>query len=67
MQQYQSLIGTMQWAVSISQFDIATAVMTMSSFCAVPSCGHMDRVKRIYGYLANLNADELRATPNFPT
>ena len=32
IQQYQSLIGSLQWAISLGRFDIATAVMTMSSF-----------------------------------
>jgi hypothetical protein len=30
--QYQSLIGSLQWAISLGRFDIATAVMTMSSY-----------------------------------
>ena len=29
---YQSLIGLMQWAVSLGRFDIMTAVMTMLTF-----------------------------------
>jgi len=33
---YQSLIGTLQWAVSLARFDIASAVMTLSSFRAAP-------------------------------
>ena len=33
-QQYQSLIGSMQWAISLGQFDIATAVISMSSYGA---------------------------------
>ena len=32
IQQYQSLIGSLQWAISLGRFDIATAVMSMSSF-----------------------------------
>jgi hypothetical protein len=31
VQKYQSLIGSMQWAISLGRFDIATAVMTLSS------------------------------------
>ena len=46
-QQYQSLVGAMQWAVSIGRFDITTAVMTLSSFCTMPRRGHMDRVKPV--------------------
>jgi len=29
---YQSLIGTLQWAISLARFDIASAVMSLSSF-----------------------------------
>jgi hypothetical protein len=32
IQKYQSLIGTLQWAITLGRFDVATAVMTMSSF-----------------------------------
>ena len=32
IQHYQSLIGSMQWAISLGCFDVATAVMSMSSF-----------------------------------
>ena len=45
IQKYQSLIGTLQWPISIGRMDIATAVMTMSSFRASPRKGHMDRAK----------------------
>jgi hypothetical protein len=42
--QYQSLIGSLQWAISLCRFDIATAVMTMSSFRAAPRRGHLSQV-----------------------
>jgi hypothetical protein len=48
-QQFQSLIGAIQWAVSIGRLDIATAVMSLSSFHAMPRRGHLERAKRIYG------------------
>jgi len=51
---YQSLIGTLQWAVSIGRFDIMTSVMTLSSLQAAPHHGHMECVKCIYGYLAKM-------------
>jgi hypothetical protein len=53
-QQYQSLIGSMQWAVSLGRFDIQVAVMSMSSFRVAPCQGHLDRLKRIYSYLAKM-------------
>ena len=32
IQRYQSLIGALQWVVSIGRFDVQTTVMTLSSF-----------------------------------
>jgi hypothetical protein len=42
IQQYQFLIGSMQWAISIGRFDIAVHVMSMSSFRTSPGRGHLD-------------------------
>ena len=42
---YQSLIGALQWTITLGRFDIAVAVMTMSGFRAAPRVGHLDRVR----------------------
>jgi len=52
IQIYQSLIGSLQWAIQIGQFDVATAIMTLLRFRACPRQGHLDRVKRVIGYLS---------------
>jgi hypothetical protein len=57
---YQSLIGALQWCISLGRIDVATAVATMSSFRAAPRVGHMKRVKRIYGYLTKMKHAVLR-------
>jgi hypothetical protein len=49
--QFQSLVGSLQWAVSLGRFDVTTAVITLSRFRAAPKIGHFDRAKRIVGYL----------------
>jgi hypothetical protein len=50
---YQTMIGCLQWAVSLGRFDIQTATMTISQFHAAPRIGHLNRLKRIHGYLKN--------------
>ena len=60
IQEYQSLIGSLQWLISIGRFDIMTAVMTMSSFRAAPRKGHLDRAKRIFGYVAKMRNSAIR-------
>ena len=63
---YQSLVGSMQWAISIGRWDIQTAVMSMSSFRAQPRKGHMKRVKRIYGHLSRFRCLKIRFRTDEP-
>ena len=51
IKKYQSMIGALQWCVTLGRFDIAVGVMTMSRFRAAPRKGHIERLGRIYGYL----------------
>ena len=64
--QYQSLIGSLQWAISIGRFDIAVAVMTLSSFRELPRRGHMDRAKRVVGYLSKMKDAAIRFRTEAP-
>ena len=63
---YQSLIGAMQWAVTLGRIDITTAVMTMSSFRQAPRVGHLERCKRIYGYLSKFRNAVIRIRTEEP-
>src|SRR5210317_1116314 len=64
--QYQSLVGQLQWAISLGRLDIATAVMTMSSFRSCPRIGHLARAKRICGYLLNMKEACIRFRTGLP-
>jgi len=66
IQIYQSLIGSLQWAIQIGRFDIATAVMTLSRFIACPRQGHLDRVKRVIGYLSMIKHGVIRICTDKP-
>jgi hypothetical protein len=48
------MIGLLQWIVTIGTFNIHTAVMTMSGFHIAPRIGHLERLRRIYGYLSKM-------------
>ena len=63
---YQSLIGALQWAVTIGRFDIATATMSMSKFRAQPRKGHLERVKRIIGYLLRMQHGQIQFRTEIP-
>jgi hypothetical protein len=66
IQRYQSIIGSLQWAVSLGRFDITTAVMTMSGFRSAPRRGHLERAKRIVCYLFRFKSAQLRFRTHEP-
>ena len=39
---YQSIVGSVQWAISLGRFDVTAAAMTLSSFRALPRKGHLE-------------------------
>jgi hypothetical protein len=65
-QQYQSLVESLQWAVSLGRLDIATSVMTLSSFRAVPRRGHLERARRVCSYLAKMKHAVIRFRTGIP-
>lgn len=63
---YQSMIGSAQWLISLGRFDISVHVMTLSSFRAQPRQGHLDRIKRIYGYVCKMKHAAIRYRTEMP-
>ena len=53
MHLYWKLLGMLQWAVTLGRIDIMCAVMTMGGFRCEPRIGHLERLKRIFGFLRN--------------
>ena len=51
--QYQTIVGQLIWLAGLGRFDIAVHVMTMSRFRQQPRIGHLERLKKRVGYLAN--------------
>ena len=58
--QFQTLVGQLQWLISPGHFDIAVHVMSLSRFRAQSGKGHLDRAKRIVRYLLFLPDDAIR-------
>jgi len=63
---YQSLIGAAQWLITLGRFDISSAVMTMGRFRSAPRRGHLDRIKRIYGYVSRFPNLVIRVRTEIP-
>jgi hypothetical protein len=50
IKQYESLIEALQWLITVGRFDIHLCVTTMSGYRVAPRQGHLDCLKRTYGY-----------------
>jgi hypothetical protein len=58
--EYQSIMGMLQWMVSLCRIDICFAVSSLSRFCACPREGHLSRALRVWGYLKKYPSRSLR-------
>jgi hypothetical protein len=63
---FQSLLGEMQWAIQLGRLDITTAVSTMSGFRAAPRKGHLERAKRMVGWLSKMRDLTIRFRTDEP-
>ena len=58
--EHMSLMGQLQWLISLGRFDVSSAVSGLSTFCSKPRIGHLDRAKRVVGYVAKYKDAALR-------
>jgi hypothetical protein len=66
IKQYQSLIGSAQWATQLGRLDVTTAIMSLSSFRIAPRQGHLNRMKRVIGYLRKMRSALIRVRTDIP-
>ena len=66
MHLYWKLLGMLQWAVTIGRIDIMCAVMTMGGFRCQPRIGHLNRLKRIFGFLKNYKGCSIKFRTDMP-
>ena len=48
---YLTMVGQVQWLITLGRFDIQAQVITMSRFQAQLRQRHLERLKRIYAYV----------------
>ena len=63
---YKSLIGSANWLVTLGRFDIQYATSTMAQYSMAPRKGHLEAVKRIFGYLSEYYKARLPIDINDP-
>ena len=64
IQQYQSIIGSIQWIVSLRRVEITTSVVSLPGYRYIPREGHFECANHIIGYLENMKHRILRCCTN---
>ena len=57
---YICMICQLPWAVTLGRYDILAHVMSMSRFRLAPKFQHLERLKRLYGYLSKTKQFAIR-------
>ena len=63
---YLTIIGQLQWCISLGRLDIFSACVNISSFQIMPRIGHMERLKSHYWYLYDSKQAEIRVRVDEP-
>ena len=59
---YMCMIGQLQWAITLGRYDILAQVMSCP-----PKIGHLERMKRVHGYLAKTKHFAIRYRTKGPS
>jgi len=65
-QMYWSMLGDLQWAVSLGRIDIYCATMTLGGFRSAPRVGHLKRAKHVYSFLRNYKKTSVKFQTDMP-
>ena len=66
IQKFQSLIGAVQWMITLCRLDLALPIMSLGRFRAEPREGHLERLKRIVGYIRKRPGGAIRFRTEIP-
>ena len=63
---YMCMIGQLQWVIALGRYDILAQVLSMSRCRLAPNIGHLERMKRLYGYFAKTKHFAIRYSTKAP-
>ena len=63
---YRSIIGSLNWIITLGRFDIAYATMSLARFNAAPREGHFKAAVRILGYLKSTPKGTILLDNSYP-
>ena len=63
---YRSVIGSLNWVLTLGRFDIAYALSTLSRYNMAPREGHLEALKRVLGYLGHRSEGKIVIDPGTP-
>ena len=63
---YRSMIGYLNWLITIGRFDIQFAVTTLARYSHAPCAGHLQALLRVMGYVKKFHKAKLTIDTTTP-
>jgi hypothetical protein len=63
---YRGFIGSANWMITLGRFDISFAVNSLARYSMAPRQGHLEAVKRVFGYVKMHPSGRILVDPNEP-
>ena len=63
---FRSVIGSLNWIITLGRFDVSYATNVLSRFSMAPREGHLTNAKRVLGYLKSSAKGKLIFDTGFP-
>lgn len=63
---FRMMVGSLNWLVVLGRYDLCHATSTMARYANAPREGHMNAMKRIFGYVKNYVKVDIKYDVSLP-
>ena len=63
---YRSMIGSLNWLITIGRFDVQFAVTALARYSHAPRSGHLNALLRVMGYVKKFKKAKILVDPTLP-
>ena len=63
---YRSMVGSLNWLITIGRFDVQFAVTALARYSHAPRAGHLNALLRVMGYIKKFKKAKILVDPTLP-
>ena len=63
---YRSMVGSLNWLITIGRFDVQFAVTALAHYSHAPRAGHLTALLQVMGYIKKFKKAKILVDPTMP-